>query len=344
MKVLFVVPYPTEGPSNRFRVEQYLPHLKARGITYSIRPFYNSSVYKILYRKGYYIRKVLYLLFFMLRRIRDVFSARSYDAVFIHREAYPFAGYIFEWLFRALGIKLIYDFDDSIFLKKPKKLKKIISLSDYVIAGNEFLRGYASQYNKNVFVLPTCIDTQVYKPKLKLPNKDKVVIGWIGTSFTSIYLDLLRGVYEALADKYENIEFRMVGGYLKNSNLPIIFKEWSLGSEVSDLQEFDIGVMPLFDDDWAKGKCGFKIIQYMAVGIPTVASGVGMNTEIIEDGKDGFLVSKEEEWVNRLSLLIEDKELREKMGNLGRLKVESLYSVETNKEKFVGLLEKVHNL
>ncbi|KPK41115.1 MAG: hypothetical protein AMJ78_06425 [Omnitrophica WOR_2 bacterium SM23_29] len=342
MKVLFIVPYPTEGPSNRFRVEQYLPHLSNRGITYSIRPFYSSSIYKILYKKGYYIRKAVSLFFFMLRRVRDVFSARYYDIIFIHREAYPFSGYIFEWLFRIFGGRLIYDFDDSIFLKKPKKLKNIISMSDCVIAGNEFLKNYASQYNSKVLVLPTCIDTQVYKPKLKSAHKDKVVIGWIGTSFTSIYLDLLKDAYETLADRYKNIEFRIVGGDFKNSNLPVICKEWSLESEVADLQEFDIGVMPLFDDDWARGKCGFKIIQYMAIGIPTVASRVGMNVEIIEDGKDGFLINGKEDWINKLSLLIEDRQLREDMGRYGKAKVERLYSVEANKHKYIDILEELH--
>lgn len=343
MRVLFIVPYPTEGPSNRFRVEQYLPHLKRKGIYYSVRPFYNSSIYRILYKKGYYIRKAIFLCFFMLRRIRDVFSARSYDVIFIHREAYPFVGYIFEWLFRFFGKKLIYDFDDSIFLKKPLKIKKIISISDFVISGNEFLKNYASHYNSNIFVLPTCIDTQIYKPKTKSSNKDKVIIGWIGTSFTAIYLDMLKDVYPVLAKRFKNIEFRIVGGYLRNPNLPLVYKDWALDSEVNELQEFDIGVMPLFDDDWAKGKCAFKIIQYMAVGIPTVASRVGMNVEIIEDGKDGFLVSNQNEWINKLSLLIEDRRLRENMGKLGRIKIENLYSVEANKQKYIDILEKVHN-
>ncbi len=343
MRVLFIVPYPTEGPSNRFRVEQYLPHLKQRGINYSLRPFYNSFIYRILYKRGHYFKKALYLCFFMLRRLGDVVSASSHDVVFIHREAYPFAGYIFERLFRFFGKKLIYDFDDSIFIKKPLKIKKVIRMSDCVIAGNEFLKDYASQYNKKITVLPTCIDTRIYKPKIKPASKDEVIIGWIGTSFTAIYLDLLSDVYATLADRYKNIEFRVVGGYFQNSNLPIICKDWSLDSEVEELREFDIGVMPLFDDDWARGKCAFKIIQYMAVGIPTVASRVGMNVEIIEDGKDGFLANRKEEWIERLSILIEDKQLRENMGRLGRAKVESLYSIEVNKGRYIDILEGVYN-
>jgi glycosyltransferase involved in cell wall biosynthesis len=341
MRVLFIVPYPTEGPSNRFRVEQYLPYLKERRIIYSVRPFYSSSIYRILYKKGNYLKKAFSILFFIFRRIYDVFSSKNYDVIFIHREAYPFSGYFIEWLFKLTGKKLIYDFDDSLFIKKPKKIKKTIGMSDYVICGNGFLRNYAVKYNKNVFVLPTCIDTQNYKPRQDKQDKDKVILGWIGTTFTAIYLNILKDIYKFLVSKYKNIEFRIIGGNFPNSNLPLVVKEWSLKTEISELQEFDIGIMPLFDDDWAKGKCAFKIIQYMAVGIPTVASGVGVNVEIVEDGKDGFLVNTQEDWINKLSLLIENKELRKNMGGLARKKIERLYSVEVYKQKYIEILEKV---
>jgi glycosyltransferase involved in cell wall biosynthesis len=341
MKILFIVPYPSEGQSNRFRVEQYLPGLKERGIAYSLRPFCDSRTYKILFKKGRYFRKIIFVAYFLLRRFYDVFSARSYDIVFIHREAYPFEGDVFERLFRLFGKKIVFDFDDSIFLKKPVKTERTVRLSDYVIVGNGFLRDYALKYNKNVTVLPTCIETRVYKPGNKAAAGDKVVIGWIGTSFTSIYLPILKDVYEALAARYKQLEFRIVGGCLKDFKPPfLVCKDWSLESEVGELQGFDIGVMPLFDDEMAKGKCAFKILEYMAVGIPAVASRSGMNTEVIEDGKDGFLAGSKEEWVERLSLLVEDKELREKMGKAGREKAERLYSIKANEERFIGILNK----
>lgn len=344
MKILFIVPYPTEGPSNRFRVEQYLPYLREKGIFYSLRPFYNRYIYKILYKKGYYIRKAFFLLFFILSRIRDVFTAKFYDIVFIHREAYPFAGWIFEYLFRIFGKKIIYDFDDAIFLKKPLKIKKTISSSDYIIAGNEFLRRYAIRYNKNVFTFPTCINTEIYVPNKKEPDRERVILGWIGTASTVIYLVILKEVYKILADRFKNLEFRIIGGNFINSDLPIVYRDWSLASEVKELQEFDIGVMPLFDDDWARGKCAFKIIQYMAVGIPSVASRVGMNVEIIEDGRDGFLAGSADEWVEKLSILIQDRQLREKMGSLARIKIQNLYSIKSNKEKYINILEKTYYL
>lgn len=343
MKVLFIVPYPIEGPSSRFRVQQYLPYLEENGIEYGMRPFCSSYLYRILFKRGYYVRKIFFVLFFLFKRIGDVISAFSYDAIFIHREAYPFDGYILEGLFKLTGRKIIFDFDDSVFIKKPLKTKKALSIADSVIAGNDFLERYALSYNKRVVVLPTCIETKVYKPNPG-PADDKVIVGWIGTSFTAVYLELLKDVYDFLSLRYKNVEFKIIGGRLKTSNPAVICKKWSLESELPELQSFDIGVMPLFDDEMTRGKCGFKIIQYMAVGVPSVASAVGVNVQLIEDGKEGFLVSTKQEWINKLSILIENRHLREDMGKLARQKAEKLYSIDANKEKFIAVLREVCNL
>ncbi|PIQ89647.1 MAG: hypothetical protein COV72_02195 [Candidatus Omnitrophica bacterium CG11_big_fil_rev_8_21_14_0_20_42_13] len=339
MRVLFIVPYPTEGPSNRFRVEQYFPELEKEGILYKLRPFYSQDMYRIVHKKGHYFKKILYLAYFTILRFADVLSAGSFDVIFIHREAFPVAGAFFETLFRLFSKRMIYDFDDSIFLKKPAKVNKTIAFSDYVIAGNNFLKNYAAQHNKNVTVIPTCIDTGKYAPKNSASEKDNIIIGWIGTSFTSIYLDMLKDVFRQLSGSYKNIEFRIVGGKLDIAGVPLSCKYWALDSEVNDLQEFDIGIMPLFDDEWSRGKCAFKIIQYMAVGVPAVASRVGMNSEVIEDGRDGFLVSGKNEWVEKLSLLIGNKNLRRDMGIRAREKALRAYSILANKQKFLGVLK-----
>ena len=342
MKVLFIVPYPTSGPSNRFRVEQYLPHLDLENIAYRVRPFCNNEFYFLLRKNGYYFKKFAYLLFFSFRRILDLLCSPAYDIVFIHREAFPTKDCVFEWLFRMAGKKLIYDFDDAIFLKKPAKVKAVVRMSDSVIAGNEFLKDYASVLNKEVAILPTCIDTDRYKPAVKKGNDRTVVIGWIGTSSTSIYLHPLRNVFKFLTEKYKNIELRIVGG---NTNADedtfTIKKDWALESEVRELQEFDIGIMPMPDNEWTKGKCAFKIIQYMAVGIPSVASPVGMNLKVIQDGLNGSFASSNEEWIDRLSRLIENAALRDSMGRNGRKTTEERYSLKVAAPKFVAILEKV---
>lgn len=343
MKILFIVPYPTEGPSNRFRVEQYFPLLRGMGIEYGIRPFCNPAFYSIILKRGYLPKKFFYLLLFTAGRVLDLLRALQYDVVFIHREAFPSKDYIFEWLFRKCAKVLIYDFDDAVFLKKPAKTRLVTSCADHVIAGNRFLKEYAINYSKKVSIIPTCIDTDLYAPGIGAGTADKVVIGWIGTYTTSAYLASLAEVFEVLSSKYRGrIEFRIVGGgaYEGEPGLPFTVRKWSLDNELKELQEFDIGIMPMPDEEWTRGKCAFKIIQYMSVGIPAVASPVGMNAEIIREGLNGFLASTVEEWCDKLSRLIELPDLRRQMGSQGRKTAVEKYSLKANAPKFIEVLTK----
>lgn len=352
MKVLFFVPYPSEGPSNRFRVEQYLPYLQKEGIDYSLRPFINSRIYKILYRKGFLLRKFLFFIFFTMRRARDIVDARKYDIVFVHREVYPI-GSLIERLLKVFSRKIIYDFDDALFIpnasgsnrgieifKDVSKIQKIIKISDHVIAGNNFLRNYALRFNKPVSVIPTSIDTDRYKPAASKNSNAHLTLGWIGSSTTVKYLNMLSEAFNALFLKYHNIRLVIVGGkWNKLISANISCKEWNLESEISYLQSFDIGIMPLSDDEWSKGKCAFKIIEYMSVGIPVVASAVGMNKEVIEDGGNGFLASSSEEWFRKISLLMDDAGLRITIGKAGRKTAEEKYSLKVNAPKFIAVLK-----
>lgn len=352
MNVLFIVPYPTQGPSNRFRVEQYFPYLKHNNIDYSISSLQSETLYRILYKKGHYTSKSYHLICGVWRRLLDLFSSNRYDIVFIHREAFPIGNMIIERLFNKLNGNIIYDFDDSIFLprgnniffkfiKRSTNIEKIIRLSRHVIAGNDYLKNYALQFNKNVTVIPTSIDTQVYKPPQNKTITDKVIIGWIGSRTTIKYLKILRGVFKKLLSTFKNIEMKIIGGEYKTQDPRITNQRWSLETELSDLQSFDIGIMPMYDNEWAKGKCAFKIIQYMAVGIPAIASSVGMNVEVIQNGVNGFLISSEEEWFEKLSILIENPELRQKLGKAGKNTVEQRYSLMVNAPKFIEVLKSV---
>lgn len=352
MKVLFFVPYPTEGPSNRFRVEQYLPYLKKEGIEYSLRPFINRRIYKILYKEGFFLRKLIFFLFFTIRRARDIIDARKYDVAFIHREAYPI-GRLIECLLRIFSRKMVYDFDDALFipnvsysnraieiLKDVAKVQKIITMSDYVIAGNNFLKNYALRLNKAVSVIPTSIDTDKYKPAASNNPNAHLTLGWIGSTTTVKYLDMLSEVFNALFLKYDHIRLLIVGGkWNKLKSAKIHCKEWDLESEIDSLRLFDIGIMPLLDDEWSKGKCAFKIIEYMSVGIPVVASAVGMNKEVIQDGDNGFLASNSEEWLKKISLLMDDAGLRIVIGKAGRKTAEEKYSLKVNAPRFIAALK-----
>jgi glycosyltransferase involved in cell wall biosynthesis len=352
MKVLFIVPYPTEGPSSRYRVEQYLPHLRAAGIEATVRSFIRpASFYQLLYRRGHIWRKALFFLFSAASRLLDVVRASRYDLVFIHREAFPFGPPLVEWLLARLGCPLVYDFDDAIylpnssqanrwlgFLKTPGKTARIISYSRRVIAGNDYLRDYARQYNPQVTIIPTPVDTDLYTVR-PYPGAggSEVTIGWMGSTTTSHYLRLLDDVFRRLAGRY-NLTVKVVGGDYRLEGVNILNRPWSLAGEVADLQSFDIGVMPLPDNEWTRGKCGFKLLQYMGVGVPVVCSPVGVNGEIVQDGVNGYLAATEEEWLTKLSDLIEDASRRQELGRQGRATVEARYSVKVNAPRLLEVL------
>ncbi len=355
MRILFIVPYPLEGASNRIRVEQFLPYLKLRGITYKVRPFINRRFYRILYLPSRYIEKTFWFVMCTLNRILDIIRALRYDIIFIHREVYPFGGPIIEAVLYKIGKPIIFDFDDAIFLpntsrqniyidmfKNPDKVHGIIRMSNLVIAGNEYLGSYALRFNKNVIVIPSSIDTEKYRPMQTKVERDGIVVGWIGSNTTKVFLYDIEDVFVKLSRKFKNLSFKIVGAKFECPRLNnVINKEWSLEDEIKDLQDFDIGIMPMPDNDWTRGKCGFKAILYMALGIPAVCSSIGVNRTIIKDGVNGFLAAGHDEWLDRLSKLIEDEALREKVGLEGRKTIEAFYSVKANSSKFIEALTSV---
>ncbi|MCJ7497813.1 MAG: glycosyltransferase family 4 protein [candidate division Zixibacteria bacterium] len=355
LKILFLVPYPTEGQSNRFRVEQYLPHLETKGICYSLRPFFSSEFYRILYQSDKYFRKVYFFVKCFLRRIFDLFGLFKCDLVFIHREAFPLGPPFFEILIsKFLKIPLIYDFDDSIFLpqtskanravsflKYPKKVSQIIKLSQQVIVGNDFLREYAVRFNNNVTVIPTPLDTEKYKSFIS-PEKNGVVIGWIGSHSTAEYLLELKEVFIKLKKVNPDLVIKLIGAETYQNQLPgTDCRAWKLEEEINELNSFDIGLMPMPDNQWTKGKCAFKLLLYMSMAIPAICSPVGMNQEIIRDGENGFLASSPEEWFEQIQTLVRDPDLRKKMGLLGRETVEEKFSLKLWIPIFIDVLEKV---
>ncbi|MBN1526113.1 MAG: glycosyltransferase [Candidatus Omnitrophica bacterium] len=354
-RVIFIVPYPKEGASVRLRVEQFLPVLDKAGIRYAVRPFLTSRFYGILYEKGHAIGKFLLFIFCSCRRLVDLARALFYDIVFIHREMFPIGPPLFEAALFLFGKKVIFDFDDAIYLppegsakimsmmKCPWKTDFIIKHSSLVIAGNEFLRDHARLLNKNVSIIPTCIDTDKYNgPGPAKGGKDDVVIGWIGSHTTRVYLKNLERAFLSLLDKYKDLKICLVGSRSDGiSHERIIIREWSLDTERDDIRSFDIGIMPMPDTDWTKGKCGFKAILYMTCGLPVVASPVGTNLDIIDDGINGFLAGSVEEWIRKLSMLVEDPALRDAMGRKGREKALKEYSLASNAPLFYKNLESV---
>lgn len=358
MKVLILAPYPSEkAPNQRFRFEQYLPFLEQSGIQFDYRPFWNENVWQIFYQPGYFWIKFIGLLQGIFRRKLLLFQLHKYDYVIVHREAMPVGPPIIEYLIaRFWKKKIIYDFDDAIWiqnysdankgiakwLKSHQKVGRICQYSYKVATGNQFLAAYAKRYNHNVSVIPTTIDTAQYHNRIKpLKTSGKLVIGWTGTHST---IAQLREIESELAELQNQIDFDLQiicnadPGF---SSVHYQYKPWKRTSEIEDLLQFDIGIMPLRNTEWERGKCGFKALQYMGLGIPVVASAVGANCEIVTNGKDGYLVPPDqpELWIARLQELLNSSDLRQQMGTEGRQTVIHRYSVESNKEKYLRLFK-----
>jgi glycosyltransferase involved in cell wall biosynthesis len=353
-KALFIGMHrPNRSPSQRYRFEQYFQFLEENGISCHLSYLINEQDDKILYKKGYYPAKLKIFLKSWQRRLVDIRQAAHYDYIYIQREAFMTGTTYFERKLATLKAPLIFDFDDAIWLedeshhhgllnrlKNPGKTAKIIALADMVVAGNKYLAEYAGSFNNNVRVIPTTIDTEVYQPAGQRTGA-KIVIGWTGSFSTIKHFEQIIPVLLKIKDKYQDkVSFKVIGDatYVHKA-LAIEGIKWQPATEVEDLQSFDIGLMPLPDNDWTRGKCGAKGLQYMGLGIPTIMSPVGVNTEIIEDGVNGFLANKDEEWIGKLEKLIESRELREQLGAAGRKTVVERYSVQANKRKYLELFK-----
>ena len=353
-KILFIAPYPfDEAPSQRFRFEQYFNLLQSNGYEIKEVPFLDHKGWNALYKNGSTFQKIMAILRAFGRRFLLMFKIRKYDFIFIHREASMVGPACFEWFIaKVLRRKFIYDFDDAIWLpnysesnarfhrlKMYRKVNKVMKYADRIIVGNDFLKAYANRFNENVQIIPTTIDTtQVHNIKAN-PDQEPIVIGWTGTHTTTNYLEPILPVLDELA-KTHSIVFHVISNLPPDFDRPYLqFVKWNKDNEIVDLAKFNIGIMPMEESEWTLGKCAFKGLQYMALEIPAVLSPVGMNTEILEHGKSGFLCSNQDEWLETLTLLIEDKSLRCKIGEEGRKVVLEKYSLNAFSKQYLNLFE-----
>jgi glycosyltransferase involved in cell wall biosynthesis len=326
------------------------------GITYDFSYLIDADDDKVFYAKGNLSKKAAIVMKSFQRRMKDVKRADDYDIIFVQREAFMTGTTYFERAFSKSKAKLIFDFDDSIwlhnvseanrylnFLKNPQKTSSIIGLSDHVVAGNAYLADYAKQRNSSVSIIPTTIDTESYVPMEGSSERDQVTIGWSGSITTIQHFNLAESILKRLKAKYkERIAIKVIGdANYRNEALDVQGIAWSAASELDDLRSMDIGIMPLPDDEWAQGKCGLKGLQYMALGIPTIMSPVGVNKAIISDGQNGFLAAEDDTWFEKLSLLIDQPELRLRLGKAGRATVEDAFSVKANAAKYLQVFETV---
>ncbi len=354
-RVLILVAHrPNRSPSQRYRFEQYLPYLQQHGFEFTWAPLLNEKDDTLFYDKGRFLKKMIILIKGHLQRKNDVTRYKNFDIIFIQREASFFGTSQFEMLAHKSGKKVIFDFDDSIWMadtspgnkkwewvKDPKKFESNVSFADVVIAGNNYLAEKAKQFTKaSIKVIPTTVDTKVHIPKPELRGKENITIGWSGSFSTIKHFEEVLPVLIELNKKYKGkLQFKVLGdANYTNQQLGIKGMAWSVETEVNELNSFDIGIMPLPNDEWAKGKCGLKALTYMSCEVPVVMSGVGVNIEIAAGGC-AIIVNTKEEWMNALEELINDKNKREALGKRGRQRVEEKYSVEANKEKYFEIFK-----
>ena len=337
------------SPGQRFRHEQYLPYLEANGFECEVSYIIDEQADKFFYKPGNTLKKAGVALNSLRKRYSDLQKAKRADIIFLYREALFLGSTWFERQMQKTQAKTIFDFDDAIwihdvsqanrlfsFLKNPNKTPQLITLVDKVFAGNPYLASYASQFNKDVVIVPTTIDTEEYQ-RIPKPKDGRICIGWSGSITTIKHFEHAIPFLTPIKEKYgDQVYIKVIGDKTyAHEALGIQGHPWKKDTEIEDLSEIDIGIMPLPNDKWAKGKCGLKGLQYMALEIPTLMSPVGVNTDIIQNGVNGFLAEEKEEWIAKLSQLIDNPDLRSSMGKAGRQTVLDTYSIEANKELYL---------
>lgn len=352
MRLLAIVPsiYNT-SPGQRYRIEQWEPMLRKNGIQITYAPFESEELHALLYKPGIIGRKLSLVAEGISRRFSIMKSVKDYDVVYVFREAALLGPSFFErWIYRS-GVPMVFDFDDAVFvsyrsptngylsyLKFASKTKSICRMSAHVMAGNSYLAEYARQVNANVTIVPTTIDTEKYTVTDRIHDSRIPTIGWTGSFSTVQHLDTLRFAIQKLA-KQTRFRLRVIGTpTYELDGVEVEPMPWRSATELQDLNAIDIGIMPLPDNPWSRGKCGLKALQFMALGIPTVCSPVGVNTEIIRDGENGFLATSEAEWIEKLSRLLHSADLRNQLGRAGRTTVETKYSANVQAPRVFELM------
>lgn len=269
--------------------------------------------------------------------------ARCQDVLYVQKRIFP--KFVLK-LVRRINSHIIYDLDDAVYLRPAlrPRVDAILRVAAIVVAGNEYLATYARQFNEQVVVIPSVVDTDLYLPPAgdRHPGDDRVIIGWIGSDPNRGDLSLMRHVFDWLGERYgEQVILRIVSDrpLEMETRLRKEFVPWTLSRSRAELQQFDIGIMPLEDTEWNRSKCGFKLIQYMAVGVAAVASPVGVNQEIVINAKTGYLATTVNEWQQRLASLIEGIQVRAQMGHAARQRVEQHYSVKAVLPRIVDALQ-----
>jgi glycosyltransferase involved in cell wall biosynthesis len=357
MKVLLLLPYAWDtSPGQRYRIEQWVPDLERLGVEFQVETLLSKDEQKTLFWSKSTFRKALLLLKVILRRQGQLIKLNDVDCIWIYRAAWPIGPAWPEKRLARKGIPIIYDFDDAIWLadtsevnrrwawmKFASKTGEICKLAKHVVVGNQILAEYAHQFNQVVTIVPSTVNLDIYElgsnPESESENaSDTCVIGWTGSHTTSAYLKVIEPAIRDVAKRHK-IRFRVIGApQYECDGVDLELVQWRSESEVEDLRPIDIGIMPMPDNPWSRGKCGMKAIQYMAMAIPTIVSPIGFNKELIQHNQNGLLAETAEDWVNCLERLIVDKKLRKQLGAEGRNTVEKSFCATVQAQRVFDVI------
>ena len=346
-RILFFVAHPIHDASCRYRIHQYLPYLEQSGFECTVSPFSTDALFQMLNGRGRLFSKVAHTAFCSVRRIGQIIASGAYDLVVIHREVFPFLRPVSENCVLRRNPRVIFSFDDAVYashadvanmphpwlyrIKYRGGIEHVLGRAIHVIAGNKILAGYASRFNQHVSVYPTVVDCSKYQFRLPGPVHTRpLTIGWMGSRSTAPYLTEIVPALRRLAEVNRgSVRFRIFGCPQYTLDLPDCESlPFRLATEMQDLAGIDIGIMPMPDTEWTRGKCAFKAIQYMALGTPVVASPVGITPEVVENNRTGLIAKDCDEWFHALNRLVNDLKLRQELAMNARKTIDTHYSIQ----------------
>lgn len=350
---MVICPHPENiAPGQRLKYEQYFENWRQNGYNVEVSPFFSNRMQSILYNKKNKAEKVFWVLSAYVKRIVTAFTLKKYDLVYVFLWVTPFGYPLMEKLYVSINKNMVYDIDDAIFMKAESVVNRSIDFirgrskpfflmkhAKHVIACTPFLTEVASTYNSNCTDISSTINTDTYLPVNTYSNDHKIILGWSGSHSTSPFLYLLKDVLLELQQKIPFKLLVMGDATFHIEGLDVEAIPWSVEKEIPTLQRFDIGLYPLpLDNKWVLGKSGLKALQYMAVGLPVVATAIGANYRIIENDKTGYLVKTKEEWVHQLEILMLNPALRKNIGTAARKNVVENYSIHATAPVYLDII------
>lgn len=360
-RMLVICPFPQGvAAGQRLKYEQYFDDWRSEGWHIDVSPYMDRLMWSVVYERGHAVTKITGVVRGHLKRLRDLFRISSYDVVYIFMWVTPFGSTVMERLTRRLARRVVFDVEDNVLieqtlpkdlnpnpiariLKGPGKARFLIKSADHVISSSPFLNDFCLAINdrRQCTYVSSSVDTGRFLPATSYRNDKPVVVGWTGTFSSKVFLDQLRDVFRRLGERVA-FKLKVIGNFdyeLPGVDLEVV--RWTKEREVADLQTLDIGVYPLPHNEWVLGKSGLKAIQYMAFGLPCVATNVGTTPMLIEHRKTGLLVQTDEEWLEALEELIRRPELRRELGEAARKTVVANYSLQAISGKYRAVIESV---